>query len=211
MSCRALVVVTATGLMVGACSTTQYRGSIVTPAVVAGLRDENPDDTLMVEVPRRAVAPGYQSGSNLPEPARLVDVAPDHATLTLSSEAAARVVSNDSVRRILVIHRGRGAATGAGIGAITGVAAALLVAAKYSDPSAHGTSGDYLDLSRGDASLLVGLAVGIPATVIGAALGAAIGNRTYYTFGPPEAARANDEPSKTPTGSVSASRPDELY
>jgi hypothetical protein len=191
MSSRSLLAVAALGLSVGACSTTKYRGAVVTPAALAGIGAENPDYTLSVEVPGRATAAGAASSTELPELARLVDVAPDHTTLALSSEAAARVVSNDSVKRIIVIRRDVGAAAGAGIGVMLGVAAALAVAATYSDPCANSTSWGCVGIPRADVSILTGLVVGIPAALIGAGLGAAIGDRTNYTFGPPEAGRVN--------------------
>jgi len=178
-------------LSVGACSTTKYGGPVVNPAAVANIRAENPDATLNVELARSPIAPDVQHGSNVPELARLVDVAPDHATLTLSSEAAARVVPNDSIERIVVVHRGEGPFVGAGIGAIVGVAAALAGAATYSDPCANSTSWGCVDFSRSDVSLLLGLGVGIPAILIGTAVGAAISTQTNYTFGPPAAVRAD--------------------
>jgi hypothetical protein len=190
MSARARLAIVGLGLLVGACSTTEYRGSVVTPAAVAGLRAEHPDDTLRVEAPRSLAAPGFRSSSDLPDLARLVDVGPDHTTLTLSSEAAARVVPNESVKRLIVIRRGRGAAMGASVGVMVGVAAAIAAAATYSDPCAHG--GDFcFEISRGDTSLLTGLVVGLPAIAIGAALGALVGDRTNYTFGPTGATPAN--------------------
>ncbi len=194
MPSRALPIWLGLVLSVGACSTTKYEGAVVTPAAVANIRAENPDAPLRVEIARIPRAPDVQRDSNESELARLVDVAPDHATLALSSEAAARVVPNDSIKRIFVIHRSGAVAVGAGVGVMVGVAAALIGAATYSsDPCAHSTSWGCVDfsLSRSDESLLLGIGVGVPAIVIGAALGAAISSRTNYTFGPPAMARAD--------------------
>jgi hypothetical protein len=191
MPSRTLPILLGLVISVGACSTTRYGGSVVTPAAVADIRAENPDTPLRVELARIPRAPDVQRGSDEPELARLVDVAPDHATLVLSSEVAARVVPNDSIKRIVVIHRSEGALMGAGIGVIVGVAAALAVAGTSSDSCARSTSWGCVDFSSGDMSVLVGVGVGIPAILIGTALGAAISTRTNYTFGPPAADRVN--------------------
>jgi hypothetical protein len=169
-----------------ACSTSRYRGAIVTPSDVANIRAENPDETLRVEIERPDVVSNARTGAAHSELARLVEVTDDHTTLSLSSEASERVVPNDSITRIVVIRRPEGAVEGVGLGALAGVAAAIVAAATYSDASAEHDGGMY----RGETAVVTGLVVGVPAMLVGGLLGAAIGNWTNYTFGPAAAARA---------------------
>src|SRR6516162_46089 len=83
-----------------ACTTTTYRGPLLTRVELDRMRAENPGRKLTVEVSPR-------------QPEQLVDVTPGHATLALTPQVAARVVPADQIQRVVVVRRGAAAGAGA--------------------------------------------------------------------------------------------------
>src|SRR6266700_1397297 len=100
-----IVLVVSLAAALGGCAT-EFGGRVVTPAAVEEIRRANPGDSIEVVVPlEMPTDDGAADGARTPEAhATLVALAPEQVTLSLSSEAAPRVVPVGWVQRIVVTH-----------------------------------------------------------------------------------------------------------